>query len=144
MADLSRVREHMEVIGADGVRVGTVDKVEGKRIKLIKADSGSHSGHHHYVSEGLVADIEGNQVRLSANGANAALLEEEQDGSALGEQGLFTWRNVGIGAAAAAVATVAGLGARALFRSDDSGKGGKRGGKSSGGTKTRSKSRADA
>ena len=144
MADLSRVREHMEVIGADGVHVGTVDKVEGKRIKLVKADSGSHSGHHHYVSEGLVADIESNQVRLSANGANAALLEEEQDGSALGEQGLFTWRNIGIGAAAAAVATVAGLGARAMFRSDDSGNSNRRGGKSSGGSKGRSKSKADA
>jgi hypothetical protein len=29
-------REHMEVIGADGVHVGTVDKVEGNRIKLTK------------------------------------------------------------------------------------------------------------
>jgi hypothetical protein len=140
MADLSRVREHMEVIGADGVHVGTVDSVEGSRIKLIKADSGSHSGHHHYVSEGLIAGIEGNQVRLSASGANATLLEEEQDGSGLGEQGLFTWRNVGIGAAAAAVAAAAGLGARAFFRSGDGG-----GGKSpstSSGKKSRSKERA--
>ena len=144
MADLSRVREHMEVIGADGVHVGTVDSVEGNRIKLIKADSGSHSGHHHYISEGLVADIEGNQVRLSANGANAALLEEEKDGWGLGESGLFTWRNVGIGAAAAAVAAAAGLGARALFRSDASGKGGKNGGKSSGGSKSRSKAKTEA
>jgi len=123
MADLSRIRAHMEVIGADGVHVGTVDSVKRNRIKLIKADSGSHGGHHHYVGAGLVADIEGNRVRLSASGANAALLEEEQDGSALGEQGLFTWRNIGIGAAAAAVATAAGLGARALFRGNDSGGG---------------------
>src|SRR3954462_96511 len=57
MADLSRIREHMEVIGADGAHVGTVDSVSGDRIKLIKADSGSHQGHHHYVSAGLVADI---------------------------------------------------------------------------------------
>ena len=41
MTDLSQIREHMEVIGADGVHVGTVDKVEGDRIKLTKADSGS-------------------------------------------------------------------------------------------------------
>ncbi len=34
MADMSNIREHMEVIGADGVHIGTVDKVEGKRIKL--------------------------------------------------------------------------------------------------------------
>ena len=28
MADLAQVREHMEIIGADGVHVGTVDKVD--------------------------------------------------------------------------------------------------------------------
>ena len=32
------IKEHMEVIGADGVHVGTVDKVEGGRIKLTKKD----------------------------------------------------------------------------------------------------------
>ena len=79
MADLSSIKEHMEVIGADGVHVGTVDKVEGDRIKLTKADSGqgSHEGHHHYISGGLVAEVEGDKVRLSANAANAVLFEEE-------------------------------------------------------------------
>ena len=83
MADSSSIREHMEVIGADGVHVGTVDKVEGKRIKLTKADSGegSHEGHHHYIDIGLVADVEGEQVRLSANGDVAVSLEEEEGGS---------------------------------------------------------------
>ena len=38
MADLSAIREHMNIIGADGVHVGTVDKVEGDRIKLTKKD----------------------------------------------------------------------------------------------------------
>ena len=55
MADLSMITEHMEVIGADGAHVGMVDKVEGNRIKLTKADSGSHSDHHHYIAGGLVA-----------------------------------------------------------------------------------------
>lgn len=85
MADLSQIKEHMEVIGANGVHVGTVDHVDGDRIKLTKKDSGAdveggegdHAGHHHYISVGLVADIEGNQVRLSANAANAVLFEEE-------------------------------------------------------------------
>ena len=108
MADLRRIKEHMEVIGADGVHVGTVDKVDGDRIKLIKADSGSHGGHHHYVSGGLVAEVEGKRVRLSANGDVAVLFEEEQGGEPLGENGLFTWRNIGIGAAVAGVAAVAG------------------------------------
>jgi len=55
MADLSRIKAHMTVIGADGVKVGTVDNVAGGRIKLVKADSRSHAGHHHYISGGLVA-----------------------------------------------------------------------------------------
>lgn len=33
---MTEIKEHMEVIGADGVHVGTVDKVEGARIKLTK------------------------------------------------------------------------------------------------------------
>ncbi len=83
MADLSRVKEHAEVIGADGVHVGTVDSVDGDRIKLIKADSGlgRHQGHHHFISGGLVADVEDGVVRLSANAAVALTFEEERDGS---------------------------------------------------------------
>jgi len=79
MADLSQIKEHAEVIGADGVHVGTVDHVQGDRIKLTKNDSGegSHKGHHHYVPGGLVAEIEGGTVRLSATAANAVLFEEE-------------------------------------------------------------------
>jgi hypothetical protein len=74
-----RIKEHMEVIGADGVHVGTVDRVEGNRIKLTKQDSGlgQHKGHHHFIDLGLVADVEGKQVRLSANAAVAVTFEEE-------------------------------------------------------------------
>jgi hypothetical protein len=79
MTDLSQIKEHMDVIGADGVHVGTVDHVDGDRIKLIKADSGqgSHKGHHHYISQGLIAGIEGDTVRLSANADVAVTFEEE-------------------------------------------------------------------
>jgi hypothetical protein len=108
MADLSQIQPHMEVIGADGAPIGTVDGVEGDRIKLTKADSGSHSGHHHYIPAGLVSGITDGKVRLSATGANATLLEEEGDGAPLGEQSIFTWRNIGLGAAAAGVAAAAG------------------------------------
>jgi hypothetical protein len=141
MADLSRIREHMEVIGADGVHLGTVDKVEGERIKLIKADSGAHSHHHHYVSVGLVADVEGDKVRLSANGDNAVLLEEEKDGSGLGEDSLFSWRNIGIGAAAVAgVAAAAGAAAMVRGRGASGSKSKSRSGSSS--SKSRSKTKA--
>ena len=75
----SGIREHMEVIGADGVHLGTVDQVEDHRIKLTKADSVSgHQDHHHYISRGLVAEVEGDKVRLSATAANAYALEEEE------------------------------------------------------------------
>ena len=79
MADLSAVKEHMEVIGADGVHVGTVDRVEGDHIKLTKADSGqgAHEGHHHTIPGGLVAGVEGDKVRLSANADVAVTFEEE-------------------------------------------------------------------
>lgn len=94
MADLSQVREHMEVIGADGVHIGTVDRVEGGRIKLTKKDAepqiegagasgGGHAGHHHFIPGGLVADVEGEQVRLSANADVAVTFEEEESGEAI-------------------------------------------------------------
>ena len=80
MSMTDSIKEHMEVIGADGVHVGTVDKVDSGRIKLTKADSGqgSHEGHHHYISLGLVATVEGDKVRLSANGDVAVQFEEEE------------------------------------------------------------------
>lgn len=79
-----QIREHMEVIGADGVHLGTVDHVDGDRIKLTRRDSGagfeggSHAGHHHFLPIGLVADIEGDKVRLSANADVAYGMEEEE------------------------------------------------------------------
>lgn len=85
MADLSQVREHMEIVGADGAHLGTVDRVEGNRIKLSRKDSGSHGDHHHYISGGLVAAVEGDRVRLSANADAAALLEEEQGGQPISD-----------------------------------------------------------
>ncbi len=80
MTDAASIREHMEVIGADGVHVGTVDKVEGQRIKLTKRDSGegAHRGHHHFIPLSLVADVEGQKVRLSANSDVAVTFEEEK------------------------------------------------------------------
>jgi hypothetical protein len=82
MSGFEDIHEHMEVIGADGVHIGTVDHVEGDRIKLTRADSGiGHDDHHHYIPRGLIAGIEGDQVRLSANGDVVAdLFEEEHSG----------------------------------------------------------------
>ena len=81
MVDTTQIQEHADVIGADGVHVGTVDKVEGDRIKLTKNDSpqaeDGQGAKHHYISLGLVAEIEDGTVRLSATAANAVTLEED-------------------------------------------------------------------
>ena len=73
---------NMEVIGADGVHVGTVDGVANGRIRLAKRDSGEgwHKGHAHFIDLGLVADVEGRRVRLSANASLAVTFEEKQSG----------------------------------------------------------------
>ncbi len=80
MIDTSAIKEHMNIIGADGVHVGTVDHLAkgpdgGDRIKLTKHDSpqteGGEGGKHHYLPIGLVAEVEADAIRLSATGANA-------------------------------------------------------------------------
>ena len=87
MSGFEDIREHMEVIGADGVHLGTVDRVEENRIKLIRADSGvAHEEHHHYIPRGLVAEVEGDKVRLTARGDVVAdLFEQEESGQPIGE-----------------------------------------------------------
>lgn len=75
MVDATQIQEHAEVVGADGVHVGTVDHVDGDRIKLTKNDSPStedgQGQKHHYLPIGLIAEIEDGTIRLSATGQNA-------------------------------------------------------------------------
>jgi hypothetical protein len=87
MSSFDDIREHMEVIGADGVHLGTVDRVEGNRIKLIRADSGvGHQDEHHFIPRGLVAEVEGDKVRLTARGDVVAdLFEQEKTGEPIGD-----------------------------------------------------------
>ena len=87
MAGFEEIREHMKIIGADGAPIGTVDRIEGNRIKMIRADSGvGHQGEHHFIPKGLVAEVEGDKVRLSANGDVVAdLFEQEQSGEPIGD-----------------------------------------------------------
>ena len=75
--DPNSIKEHSKIFGADGTHVGTVDHLDGDRIKLTKADS--TDGKHHYLSLGLVASADEEGVRLSANGAEAAQLFEESE-----------------------------------------------------------------
>ena len=59
----SDIREHMKVVGSDRQPVGTVDKVEGDRIKLARNDPQA-GGQHHYIPSGWVDRVEGDQVCL--------------------------------------------------------------------------------
>jgi hypothetical protein len=61
--DKSQIREHMKVIGADGRSIGSVDKVEGDKIKLSK--SGSADSQHHFIDMADVAEIKGDEIRLT-------------------------------------------------------------------------------
>jgi hypothetical protein len=83
MVDKSQIKEHAEVIGADGVHLGIVDHVDGERIKLTKTDSAQaedgQGAKHHFIPLGLVAEVEDGKVRLSANADVAADLFEETD-----------------------------------------------------------------
>ena len=79
---MTEIVEHMKIIGKDGAAVGTVDGVEGNRIKLTKKDSpAGHQGHHHYIDRNLVGSVEGNVVKLSVN-ADAVPRQEEKGTSA--------------------------------------------------------------
>ena len=66
MSDVaSQIAEHMEVVGSDGEHVGTVDKVEGNRIKLTKKDDPTGSGEHHYLPLGAVTALQDGKVKLN-------------------------------------------------------------------------------
>ena len=82
MSSIDDVREHMQVIDAEGTPLGKVDRVEGDRIKLTRdsSGSGSHEGHHHFIPAGLIAGIEGDIVRLSARlDAVESIFQTEED-----------------------------------------------------------------
>ena len=81
MPEANVIKAHMEVVGSDGVHVGTVDDVEEHRIKLTK--SGSDDGAHHYVATALVQDIRGNTVTLTKTAEAAVDLEARVGGEEL-------------------------------------------------------------
>lgn len=68
--DATRIREHMNIVGADGGHVGTVDRVEGDRIKLTRSDPAA-GGEHRYIGLDQVADVKDGEVCLSTNAAEA-------------------------------------------------------------------------
>jgi hypothetical protein len=58
MVRVQDIKEHMEVIGADGEHVGTVDHLDGTdKIKLTKDDPKA-GGKHHIIPVGWVERID--------------------------------------------------------------------------------------
>jgi hypothetical protein len=62
------IREHMDVIGSDGVIVGKVDHVQGSDIKLTK--SSDASAQHHLIPLSWVARVD-QHVHLSKSAQDA-------------------------------------------------------------------------
>lgn len=65
MISADKISEHMEVIAADGIHVGTVDHMDGaSRIKLTKSDS--DDGRHHLIPMDWVDHVD-SHVHLKKN-----------------------------------------------------------------------------
>ena len=76
MNAIASIKEHMQVLGSDGILVGVVDHLEGKdKIKLTRNDSAD--GQHHFIDAGLVDHVD-NSVHLSKT-ADEVMGEWESD-----------------------------------------------------------------
>jgi hypothetical protein len=64
MTNIESIREHMEVIGADGRHVGRVDHIRGSEIELAKLDLGAGLKHH-MIPLSWVDDVVDDKVRLN-------------------------------------------------------------------------------
>lgn len=70
MLKTSAIREHMEVVDIDDIHVGTVDRVEGGRVKLTKSDPAA-AGTHHFVEPDWIENVDS---KVHLNKQNAELL----------------------------------------------------------------------
>lgn len=77
---LSRVAEHMEVVGSDGTHIGTVDKVRGDRIILTKNDRDADGRHHSIPSRWIQTVDDKVMLRKTAEEAQAHWRDEERSG----------------------------------------------------------------
>jgi hypothetical protein len=80
MASASEIQEHTSVVGSDGSHVGTVDHVQGDRIKLARSDPSSGS-QHHYIGLDLVGSASGQQVQLNCTAEEARSKWTAEDAS---------------------------------------------------------------
>ncbi len=61
-----QIQPHQDVVDQSGAFVGTVDHVDGDRIKLTRSSSGD--GEHQFIPLSQVAGIEGGKIRLQGRG----------------------------------------------------------------------------
>jgi hypothetical protein len=66
----SEIQEHMQVVGSDGGHVGTVDRIEGDRIKLTKSDAAA-KGKHNYIELSQIDAVKDGEVCLSQKADDA-------------------------------------------------------------------------
>jgi hypothetical protein len=69
VADTQNIKEHMEVVGSDGQHVGTVDSLDGQRIKLTKTDPAAN-GEHHFIHVDSISSVS-ERVTLNRTAAEA-------------------------------------------------------------------------
>ncbi len=74
---MGRVTEHMEVLGADGQHIGTVDKVRGDRIILTKNDENAGGMHHSIPCSWIETVADKVTVNKTADEAMAAWTNED-------------------------------------------------------------------
>jgi len=117
MFNKSEIKERMEIVGADGVLVGTVDCLEGERLNLTRPTNGHKpdNSRQHYLAAGLIDSVAGNKVHLSANGNVATQSEDRKPGKTgmgtttnsptTSTPSTWSWNKIGsaVGAAGAAM-----------------------------------------
>jgi len=59
MIDASQIKEQMEVKDSDGKHLGTVDSLEGERVKI------ASGGMHHFIDLDVVENVKDGVVRLT-------------------------------------------------------------------------------
>jgi hypothetical protein len=66
-ANLTAIREDMEVVGSDGRHVGEIDHFRDGQLKLKRQDSEATDGQHHFVPGEWVAKVDTNANRVMLN-----------------------------------------------------------------------------
>jgi hypothetical protein len=68
MVTTAQIREHMEVVGNDGLHVGIIDRVDDGEIKLSRADA--PDGLHHFLPLATVEYVD-DRVHLNRSSIRA-------------------------------------------------------------------------